>query len=204
LKVLQEELKDRYPRADQRRKFETKIEARDGTIKAATRDAAFHGLFLSTQERKAIVQFRPDGFTFNQLGSYTTADDLIKEALDLWSRYVQYVQPDYVIRLALRYINRFNLPIEPGEDFGRFLMSPPILPPELPRAVGEFLTRFAFRLKAGVASAPPELLLDIDVFREATIGVSPDSLKESLLVLRELKNRVFFSLLTDETVRLFE
>ena len=212
---LRKDLAARYPKADERRKVETVLGMRKGAFSAAGRDLGFYGLFLSSADGKSVVQFRPNGFTFNQLGDYTTADDLFREALDLWSRYVQLVQPAKVIRVALRYINKIALPIQHGELFSKYLAMVPEIPGDLPQSLGSFLTRYSISDEEdnvqllltqnfrGAKSGPAELLLDIDVYLEGQIGVETGELVEHLQRLRRLKNLGFFSMLTDETVKLF-
>jgi uncharacterized protein (TIGR04255 family) len=212
---LREELADRYPKADERRKVETVLGMRKGGFSAAGRDLGFYGLFLSSASGKSVVQFRPDGFTFNQLGHYTTADDLFEEALDLWSRYVQVVQPAKVIRVGLRYINKITLPIQHGELFSKYLAMVPEIPGDLPQSMGSFLTRYSITDEEdnvqllltqnfkGAQSGPAELLLDIDVYLERPIGIETTELLGHLQRLRRLKNSAFFSMVTDETVKLF-
>ena len=87
----------------------------------------------------AVAQFRVDGFTFNKLEPYTTWENVFGEAARLWQIYAQTAQPLEIARLAVRYINRLRLP-GPAE-LGQYLEAPPVLPPPIPQAVREFLTR---------------------------------------------------------------
>lgn len=87
-----------------------------------------------------------------------------------------------------------------------------------PQSVSEFLTRVVAidrpldaiavtTQKLEGPSAPSEgisITFDIDVFRQGEFGVSGDELTPILQRLRGLKNTIFFSLLTEEAVELFQ
>jgi uncharacterized protein (TIGR04255 family) len=57
------------------------------------------------RDSNASITVRRVGFTVNQVGSYTTADALIDEALRLAAIYSRIVAPVAVTRIAMRYIN---------------------------------------------------------------------------------------------------
>jgi uncharacterized protein (TIGR04255 family) len=117
----------------------------------------------------------------------------------------------------LRYINHFDLPLEPGEGFSLFLAMSPDLPQALPQGVSQFLIRFtvleqALAIATNVTQALQgdpgprvKVLLDIDVYKILAPPVgNEDELKNIFSMLRELKNRVFFSLLTERCLQLFQ
>ena len=214
LEPLKQNLASRFPKSQPRHRVEATFEAKAAgqlpDIQA--RDVGFHGLFLKDEADSRLVQFRVDGFTLNQVKGYTSADDLFAEALDLWQAYVNVVHPTAATRVALRYINRLLLPFSDGDRFGRFLTAPATMPPEAPQQVADFLVRTVVyvpeiegtaivtqRLENAVGSANP-FLFDIDVFREAAFGTASGDLEPFLQRLREVKNTLFFSFLTDEAL----
>ena len=103
------------------------------------------------------MQFRTDGFTFNNvgLGKYMGGEALLTEALRLWSRYAEVVKPSAVIRVALRYLNRLNLPMRKGDEFAVYLTKPP----ELPAArlkISNFLSRIVAHRDRGTGDCDPK------------------------------------------------
>ena len=171
---------------------------------------------MRSDDGHAVVQFRPDGFTFNNLNSYMGGDRLIVEALGLWDVFVAHTKPVAVSRVGLRFTNQLKLPFQVGDEFSRFLTAAPPTPEGAPQQVSEFLSRV-------VASEPGEFLatvimtqqltlpepnaalivLDVDVFREDDFPPDSRSLRAVVDDLRRAKNRAFFSLLTDEAVNLY-
>jgi uncharacterized protein (TIGR04255 family) len=162
----------------------------------------------------AIVQFKVDGFTFNKLEPYTTWEEVFGEADRLWRIYVQIARPLEISRVAVRYINRLRLP-GPAE-LSQYLEAPPVLPPPIPQAVREFLTRVvvddgndasAILIQALEASLDPStvpLLLDIDAFREVSLPPDDPSVAGIFEQLRRLKNDIFFASVTERTVEMYE
>ena len=63
-----------------------------------------------------IAQFRVDGFIYNRLKPYTSWDAIFPRATDLWEAYRRVAAPQMVTRLALRYLNRIDLPRRPGDE----------------------------------------------------------------------------------------
>ena len=216
--ALADELKDEFPIKEHRRDFEAKIEIKDGKLVSKRVDSsAFGGVRVANVDHTVYVQFRPDGFTLNNRKTYMGGDQLIDKALMLWEMLIERATPKLVSRVALRYINRLELPLQDGDQFTRFLTSPPDLPEGAPQAVSQFLSRVVAhdekreatavvvqQLKPKKEGQPISITVDVDVFRMGGFPVDVAVLVKSLESLRALKNETFFSLLTDEAVSLYE
>ena len=217
-KALADELKDEFPNKEQLRNFEAKIEIKDGKlVPPRIDDAAFGGIRVANVDRTIYVQFRPNGFTLNNLTVYMGGDQFIDKAMTLWEMLVERAKPEIVSRVALRYINRLELPLTRGDEFTQYLTSSPDLPEGAPQQVSQFLSRIVGhdeqrqatavviqQLKEQQAGQSIRITVDVDVFRTGRFPVDSAALREILGLLRMLKNETFFSLLTDETVSLYE
>ncbi|MGE3512184.1 MAG: TIGR04255 family protein [Vicinamibacterales bacterium] len=208
-------LKSRYPKAEEQRRFEGQFAFDSGRVDAKSRDLGFWGIFLRSEDNEWLSQFRTDGFTVNRLGRYEGADQLFSEARSLWALYVEHLRPEQVTRVALRYINRPGFPWRLGDEFSRFLTAAPIVPPEAPQSTSAFLTKVVTHDEGSGATAVvtqrvdtepkgPATVIDVDVFRESEFGTGMDLLEPELQRLRDLKNRIFFSLLTDAAIKELE
>ena len=215
---LADELKDEFPTMEERRDFEAKIEVKDGRlVSPRVETSGFGGVRLASADQKTYAQFRPDGFTLNNMTTYMGGDQLLAQALTLWEMLVERTAPEVVSRVALRYINRLELPLKSGDTFTRYLTSPPCLPEGAPTQVSQFLSRIVGhdekrqatavviqQLKLPEDGQPVAITVDINVFRERDFSVDSPSLRRILDSLRMLKNETFFSLLTEETVSFYE
>jgi uncharacterized protein (TIGR04255 family) len=211
---LRDELAARFPTAEQKQRVGSQLTIEAGKVASATTQVVAVGLFFRSADEKRIAQFRTDGFTVNHLAPYSSGDALLTDALDLWPLYQTIAKPQAVTRIALRYINRLELPYRPGDDFTRFLTTPPDLPVPAPRTVSSFLSRIVAhespatvivtqRLEGVPGNGPPTVLIDIDAFQDGQLPSSRHDLAERFQQLRGLKNRTFFALLTDEAVGLY-
>jgi len=209
-------LHDQYPKLDEKRQLLTEFRVEAGKmIPPSSRDLGFHGVWLTSSDGTRIAQFRTDGFTLNNVGAYLGGEALIEEALGLWRQFAKIAEPTAVTRLALRYINRLELPFAQEDEFKRFLNAPAELPEEAPQMVSGFLTRVVAQDESGASSiitqkldgaplgSPVPVIIDIDVSFSREFEPDPSTLRPFLGTLRTLKNRCFFALLTDEAANLY-
>lgn len=117
-------------------------------------------------------------------------------------------------RLALRYINELSIPWKEGDAFETYLAAPPTLPEIIPQHISEFQTVCSAHDEAtGIGvnitqrkrGGPGNLLLDIDVYRVGPFLAHDDKNIESVFEsLHEMKNRVFFNMVTEKCLQLFQ
>ena len=214
--ALADELKDEFPTREQRQDLRSTIEVKNGKLVPPRVDPpAFGGVRIANADQTIYVQFRPDGFTLNNLKVYMGGGQLIDKTLKHWELLVERAKPEIVSRVALRYINRLELPFEIGNEFTRYLTAPPELPTGAPQRVSRFLSRVVGHddrrqatavviQQLGQQKGKPVVAVDIDVYRTENFPVDSVALREVLDSLRMLKNETFFSLLTDETVSFYK
>jgi uncharacterized protein (TIGR04255 family) len=173
------------------------------------------GFVLKTADQHDVVQFRRDLFAFSQLQPYTSWDEILPKATELWTSYRDVVKPDRLIRLGVRYINRlrFALPV----DLSQHLIAPPSAPEVLASTIRAYLTRMVLQdpesgnsitiTQASEPSTDPGhivVLLDVDAFRDVDMNPKDEGLLPILQALRELKNEAFFGSITERTAELYE
>ena len=211
LESLHDSIASKYPQKKVRRRIESAVKVEKGEIQATTNDFGVDGFQFISKDSTQIVQFRLDGFTFSRLAPYESWERTRDEALRLWQIYRKATSPISIDRVALRYINQLSLPVAEG-NWEHWLIAPPRAPEGVPPRI-EFLTRSVFEdpatetvwLLAQGAQRPDSpaarsnVLLDIDVSKTARFDDDP-LIWETMEVLREIKNRLFFGSLTDATL----
>ena len=205
-----------FPDREERKRAQTTVEFKDGALVTRDESTGFFGVFFKSADGLTIAQFRPDGFTLNRLRPYIGWDALLPLALDTWDAYVAVAQPEHVNRIALRFINRLDIPLDDDRNFESYLRAAPVVPIELPQMVAGFQTRVTLAADGGamaniVQTSEPMtssdrmvIFLDIDVFQSAQMPTSRNAVGAILQSLRVLKNRVFFESLTEKTLGVFE
>jgi uncharacterized protein (TIGR04255 family) len=168
-------------------------------------------------DRTKVVQATETGFTFNKLRPYEHWSRFRDEARQIWNEYAGIARPARATRMALRYINRIELPL-PFGDFKEFILTVPEVAP----GVSQALDRFFMRLDIPYPDVPAlaiitltmdtsvpiidrvPIIFDIDVFRESEVDPGSEEIWDTLEALRTLKNQIFFSSLTDKAKELFQ
>lgn len=213
---LKERIFDSYPKAQAMLGYQAEVRFRLGGVTEQTAgDTGFKGYFFTSEDGLNVAQFRADGFTFNRLKPYTSWENIFTEVMRLWGLYIEVAKPEYVIRIAVRYINHIKIPL-PVEDISRYLTTLPDSPKNTFYQLRGFLTRLQFvELKLNLEAITTQALelspdpnsvilyLDIDAYKQGQFSPLDEDIPKILKALREMKNTIFFGSITEETVRLF-
>lgn len=192
----------------------------EGTPAASAAHSSIGRRLEAKGGRPYVVQCRSSGFTVSRLSPYGHWDELLSETRQLWSQFVAFAGELTISRVGVRYINEIKLPL-PIASFGDYFVCPPKVPEPLPQEIAGFITRVIIpdpqRNCISVVTQALEgpqtteasgnfitVLLDIDVFRTGRLPDCDNSLWETLGVLRDQKNRMFFEHLTERTVEKYE
>jgi uncharacterized protein (TIGR04255 family) len=174
------------------------------------------GFAYASSDQKQIIQARLDGFSFSRLAPYQHWEVFRDEAKRLWEIYQNVIHPTAINRLAVRYINRIDLPV-PIKDFKDYLR----VFPEVPCDLSEFLNGYFIQLQIpkpeveatlilNQAIIPPSsdsvvsVLLDLDLFKLSDLPIAETTLWENLDNLHEKINCIFETCITDETRELIK
>lgn len=169
-----------------------------------------------------VYQVRKNGFGASRLAPYERWESFRGEARRLWDKYREATQPLGLQRIAVRYINRIDIPL-PLEDFGDYFLTAPLISPHLPQGLSGYLLSLTVPIDplvtaiitqttlspevVGTKPANPEklsMLLDIDVSQAIELPETEEGIWERFEYLRKVKNHVFESCITDMTRGLFQ
>ncbi|MFE1744384.1 TIGR04255 family protein [Coleofasciculus sp. H7-2] len=182
-----------------------------GASVGATASQTQIGYRFSSSNQKQIFQARLDGFSFSQLAPYDSWETFREQAHRLWSIYRSLTNPKAIARIAVRYINRLDIPL-PLNDFKDYLRTVPEVSPDLPQGLSGYFMQLQIpqhdleaMLVLNQAIVPPpapdvvSVLLDIDVFRERDIPNDQVGLWNYLEQLHIRTDQVFEACITDRT-----
>jgi uncharacterized protein (TIGR04255 family) len=204
-----------YPKSDKLNAASGAMMFGPDTNTFATATSQPIGYLFRSGDGLYIYQARLNGFTFSRLLPYQHWSAFSSEVLRLWEKYKAIAQPSAITRVALRYVNRIDIPL-PVNDFAEYLRTVPQISPDLPQGLSAYFMQLAIPLadiKGGsvinqtiIEPAKPEvvsLVLDIDVFRTVDIPQNDADLWDLFGELRKKKNEVFEACITEEARRLF-
>lgn len=171
----------------------------------------FVGLRLTSEDGCYVVQFLREGLVFSRTKSYEHWGPFADAAKQAWQAYLDIAAPVETQRLGVRFINHIAA-VTPA-TLADYLRDPPTCPSNLP--LKEFVYQstfqvpghpFGVRVIKVMQPSMPELpqssglFLDIDVFSTTAIPNESGPLDDALIRMRWLKNKIFFSLLTEAAV----
>ncbi len=214
LEKVHEEEKTAYPTKKNRSRVVAQMQF--GEQVAAAASSKHVGFLFTSKDEKQIVQARLDGFTLSRLAPYESWDVFCKEARRLWDRYRSVVEPERLVRLAVRYINRLDLPF-PVPDLKEYLRTVPEVSPDLPQDLAGYFLHLRIPMndiqstllvnQTIIEPSGPNVVsvvLDNDLYRDADVPQNEDAVWAFFEELRVRKNDVFESSITDRTRELFK
>jgi uncharacterized protein (TIGR04255 family) len=173
------------------------------------------GFRLISADRLQVVQVTRRALTYHRLRPYVDWGHFTAGAVPVWQAFSTVFSPEYVASLRLRYLNRIEVPL-PFRDLDDYLTMLPKVPKPVDTGFTGYLLRITLwdpRLDAYAdvtQIAEPEanvpmlpVIFDIDVRMNTEIPPDDRSVWDAVEGLREYKNRIFFSSITDATRSLF-
>lgn len=176
----------------------------------------WNGFRLQDEENHHVVQFMPSGVVFSRLEPYEEWKIFTAEALRIWQIFVELAEPTVIQRLGVRHINR--IPLESDERPSTYLKMDPHSLPGLDISPETFFYKDTYQVPGypysihWVRTIQPQqsasanqqaLIVDIDVFTTQVLQLDHDTLMHRLQEMRWLKNKLFFSSITDTALERF-
>jgi len=193
------------------------------TTAETKKEQSWKGLQFRSADGIRVARFDRDGFTFSRLAPYQDWDDLQDEVLRLWEIHIQAADPDKIVRIGVRFINRVDLPLTTVE-LKDYIPSFPQQPLGLEMLNQEnFLHIDHFQvpnynysvsvtktLERGAQDAAGTfqswgIILDVDVSTLQHLDVKDfGQIRTKLAEMRWLKNKVFFGSISDNCKKSYQ
>ena len=189
----------------------------DGNQPETTGTAEQVGIRMHSADELYVAQCRLSGLTLSRLHPYEEWDKLVDETKRVWAIYRERLAPVRLTRVATRFINNLQLPLQSGDSYQVYLHKLVDVPDDAPQAVASFFQRFELvdvesghRVILTAAQEPaspqgsPSVILDVDAYTHTNLRPRDEQLWVILERLRELKNRTFFGSITEQAAELYE
>jgi uncharacterized protein (TIGR04255 family) len=174
-----------------------------------------NGYLLNSINGKEIIQVGPNTLSFHILEPYPEWPTILNHTKELWDLFLNYNEIDTVNRIALRYINKMDIPLPLLNGFEEYLVLLPRVPNGIPQAINNFFIQLNIPNAEGDLIAivnesfePPKdshirILLDIDVFK-LSIYKDWNHMWNDFEKVRDFKNQIFFNSITPKTISMYE
>jgi len=165
------------------------------------------GIRLESEDKNFVLQLTERGFTFSIINTYDTWEEFKKQANTYWKIYLKECNPNKVIREAVRYINRIDIPVVSEkiqiEDY--FTIFPNIFENNTAQISGLLMQvqipqkdhgGLAIVTLSSISPVKPlhaSFILDIDVFDLKHLECDSIELWNRVDILRDQKNIIFES-----------
>jgi uncharacterized protein (TIGR04255 family) len=210
-------IRSSYPTVKELREFQAHVAVVPNQATSQSVVANHVGYRYERQAPPFVVHARPNELLVSRLKPYDCWENLVAEAKSLWEEYCAVCKPEAITRIATRFINRIELPMD-GLEFDDYLVATPIIPKGLPQTFEGFLTRIVvphsetgahIAMSQILDTANPQtrtvpVIIDIDVFKELDLPADSPALWEFLAKMRDVKNRAFFDSVTPRCLELFK
>jgi uncharacterized protein (TIGR04255 family) len=203
-----------YPESSPLEVALTTLKVGPGVAASATSEHV--GYRFVSADRKVICLSQKAGFTLSHLAPYDHWESFRDEARRLWRIYRTQARPAKVKRLAMRYINRIDIPAKQVE-LKDYFQTLPQISPALPQTLSGFFLQLRLpqpdlhgQVLINQTITPPavegaiSVVLDIDLFRDNEVPQEETALWEAFEGLRTRKNEIFEACITDQSRELFQ
>ncbi len=208
LENIHEKIKDEYPNKEN---IILKTAQVDVQNERTSFTSASAGLKVSSSNKEYVLQLKKTGITFSIVNTYKDWEDLYSKAKKLWEFFLEETNPTKVTRVAVRYINRIDIPALNFDLEEYFNICPKVFDASLS---GFFLQIQIPQQEGGLAiihqtaTAPVQagytsILLDLDIFDFKYLQPNDDNVWKRIDTLRIQKNSLFEKCITDKTRELF-
>jgi len=211
-------VEEAFPKKETIQNFQTKVEFNPtDKVPVVNSTSETYGLRLTTQDGSRVVQIKRDGFTFSRLNGYDGWKQFLEEATELLGKYSDACKPEYVERIALRYINSIQIP-ETTFKIDDYFLTAPQVGSIIPQSILRFFSQVMIKDDGSNTLAiinqtinPPKregettFILDIDAFQEA-VRIDPASYDfvKSIEQIKTFRTLIFEGSITDKTRNLFK
>jgi uncharacterized protein (TIGR04255 family) len=208
-------LRDEYFYQDPENGMSLKFDTATGKTEVQT---DWEGIKLSSMDRVDTIFFRTVSFICSRLAPYTGWEDFMPRTVRAWETWKRVAGTIELSRVGVRYINRIDVPVENDAPVRveNYLSVSPQSPEDLPPMSGyamQIVRPLGFDdcgLTMNSSTVVPPLIgfasfvLDIDIFRETNLPRRDEELWSLLNRIREHKNRIFESCITNRARALFQ
>lgn len=172
------------------------------------------GYMYLSEDRTRQIQVRTDGFTLNILKPYETWEKHFETFITHWKNYQKLFSPN-ITRIATRFINKIEIPLN-FDSFQDYVTNIPPIPDCLPQVIMNFFMQIQVpyhddkkNIVITETVEPVEndilpFILDIDVFQAVGLDNSIESIEKNFNQIRDIKNMIFESCITDQTRTLLQ
>jgi len=214
IKKIAKNIENDFPHVSPQYTQDIIINNNEDKTSVSLKDRKIQGIQIISKNRKEYFTISSEKFTFQSHEKYQGWDIYIGKVHAFWNSFSKILKVDKLTGVSLRYVNKFNLPIETKlltKYFTTYLKDD-----VNNHAINNFQLRFSsfdkenkFNYHIGHALEKPigetiPYLLDIDIQRNGDINNNDKEIWPLFDKIRMKKNQIFNDGITEETKKLIK
>ncbi|MFH1857210.1 MAG: TIGR04255 family protein [Candidatus Omnitrophota bacterium] len=168
------------------------------------KDLGFVGTKVSSTSEPYIAQFYKEAFIFSRLSPYNEWKIFMAEAIRLWGLYCELVEPEEILRIGVRFINKIDV-IESQIELSNYYENAPdsikntvwpilnYMHKDTYQPTPIYIVNIIKTVKHISDKSIAGLILDIDVIMNKKFGNDLKKITDHLIYMKWLKNKAFFN-----------
>jgi uncharacterized protein (TIGR04255 family) len=198
-------------------KIDGKIDVNSNLVASASAQNNLVGYAFVSDDKQKRFEVRNDGFTFRHSSPYPGWNIFKDRANEVWEIYREIAQPTQIDLLALRYINRIDIPSTTGFELKNYLRTFAEISTELPQNPQTWFVHLQipgledgsniFITQAMIPPESPNVLsvaLDIHIIKEGILSEESPNIWQNLNIMHGDADRVFEASISDTTRELIK
>ncbi len=176
-----------------------------------------HGFVLISKDKKTTINIRIGQLSLHNTNEYLGWEVLFQNFKNIWTAFCKTIGPMDLVQISTRYINELDLNLD-KQGFSSYLHFIPYMPDNLTTTVHNFFMQVTLPSKkddkivgvltetvgASEKQGHMKLILDTNVFIEENFVCNSDEMWEAFKNIRNFKNELFFSCVTDKALQPYE
>ncbi|OFZ10922.1 MAG: hypothetical protein A2Z20_03450 [Bdellovibrionales bacterium RBG_16_40_8] len=175
-----------------------------------TSQIAIEGYQFWSNDKTEVIHCRRDGFAFSRLKPYDEWKNHFPRMIEHWEKYRDTFKPVHVKRIAVRFINQFEIPHNEFE-LKDYFNSSPDLPVKIEHTIENFVQRLVIKSDSDIyavitfSSSRPTvpnitpIILDFDIYKNFRIAANSELIVNEFEQLHIFADKLFSSYITEKT-----
>lgn len=210
IEKIYEILKDDFPEKKPCYTVEAVLQLKKSVPENMKENISIDGFQFWKRDKTEVAQCRLDGFSYSRLKPYDCWESHSPNIYTTWNKYLKKFRPDRVKRIAVRFINVFEIP-KTTFELEEYFNATPKPPQNFLQNAGSFLQKLEIggdkEMTAVVTftnSRPTKpnlipILLDIDVYQTLSCPPEDKAITETIEELHIFAEKIFEGYISEKT-----
>jgi len=205
------QLTEDYPIIKEKISFELKFKPNSVENSQHSSQKKVVGFMLTSNDKRKVVQISTNSYTFSIIRPYKNWEELLDETMKGWNLFISKAEDLKLLKLGIRFINNITFEINDLDSLGDFIKLTPVIPEEIPNMLENLFMQITLSdengIKTNITQTTQSItgnvvnyIFDIELFKGIHLSGYDSRIIDTLLIMRKLKNKIFFNSLSEKVL----